>query len=365
MKILSAIRVALVALTAFAGATLSSASHADEGIVSLTIYKAGWIIGGSGGGGTLNFRGRRLSALHRRPRLRPGVRRLEDRAARPRQQHLPALRRRRRLRRGRRRPRGRPRRARDRADQPEGRGAGTVRPPGRPDGERGSERAGDYAEVGERGYARSPVVVPAKAGTHSHRRELGEERVIHLVRSRAQRGMGPGRRSLRSLVRDDVGVSFRFNCQTARGRASALSRRDAPELCVDGHPPKNKRAQGRPGARCTRGLVCKMHIGKRTRAYRFSGGIPAFPAQWFTAYTALSPVTGLSCHRHPREVLLPANLTPASGRQDHTASPSARVALVSRNFRVHRIPPRVRDDRDPPLSSGETGGVVVLICPTG
>jgi hypothetical protein len=55
----SAIRVALVALTAFAGAALSSAAHADEGTVSLTIYKAGWIIGGSGGSGTLNFRGRR------------------------------------------------------------------------------------------------------------------------------------------------------------------------------------------------------------------------------------------------------------------------------------------------------------------
>ena len=36
-----------------------------------------------------------------------------------------------------------------------------------------------------------------------------------------------------------------------------------------------------PGARCTRGLVCKMHKEKRTRAYRFSGGSPAFPAQWF------------------------------------------------------------------------------------
>jgi hypothetical protein len=59
------------------------------------------------------------------------------------------------------------------------------------------------------------------------------------------------------------------------------------------------------------------------------------------------------------------NLTPASGRQDHTASPSARVTLVSRNFRVHRIPPRVRDDREPPLSSGETGGAKALICPTG
>ena len=58
MKIPSAIRVALLALTAFAGTVLSSASHADEGFVSLTIYKAGWIIGGSGGGGTLNFHGR-------------------------------------------------------------------------------------------------------------------------------------------------------------------------------------------------------------------------------------------------------------------------------------------------------------------
>ena len=54
----SAFRAALLALTAFAAATLSSAARADEGFVSLTIYKAGWIIGGSGGGGTLTFRGR-------------------------------------------------------------------------------------------------------------------------------------------------------------------------------------------------------------------------------------------------------------------------------------------------------------------
>ena len=47
MKISFAIRVALLALTAFAGVTLSSASHADEGSVQLTIYKAGWVIGGS------------------------------------------------------------------------------------------------------------------------------------------------------------------------------------------------------------------------------------------------------------------------------------------------------------------------------
>jgi hypothetical protein len=58
MKMSSAVRSALVALLAFAGTGLSSA-HADEGSVSLVIYKAGWIIGGNGGGGVLNFHGRR------------------------------------------------------------------------------------------------------------------------------------------------------------------------------------------------------------------------------------------------------------------------------------------------------------------
>ena len=61
MKISSAIRMALLALVAFAAATFSSASHADEGFVQLTIYKAGWVIGGSGGSGVLDFRGRRYS----------------------------------------------------------------------------------------------------------------------------------------------------------------------------------------------------------------------------------------------------------------------------------------------------------------
>ena len=58
MTISSAIRIALLALSAFAGTALSSTAHADEGTVQLTIYKAGWVIGGSGGGGSLNFRGR-------------------------------------------------------------------------------------------------------------------------------------------------------------------------------------------------------------------------------------------------------------------------------------------------------------------
>ena len=132
--------------------------------------------------------------------------------------------------------------------------------------------------------------------------------------------------------------------------------------------PPSKRTRGRRESRVraapavSRANMCEENAHEHTGSAEASR--PSL-RNGFTAYSALSPVTGLSCHRHPREVLLPANLTPASGRQDHTASPSAQVTLVSRNSRVHRIPPRVRDDRDPPLSSGETRGAKSLICPTG
>ena len=57
----------------------------------------------------------------------------------------------------------------------------------------------------------------------------------------------------------------------------------------------------------------------------------------------------------PRSLLL-KNLTPASGRRDHTASPSASGAVVCSTLRVHRIPSRVRDDREPPPLVGRDGG---------
>ena len=52
------LKSALASLIVFAAAGLSQA-HADSGTVTLTVYKGGWIIGGSAGGGTLTFRGRR------------------------------------------------------------------------------------------------------------------------------------------------------------------------------------------------------------------------------------------------------------------------------------------------------------------
>jgi hypothetical protein len=78
-----------------------------------------------------------------------------------------------------------------------------------------------------------------------------------------------------------------------------------------------------------------------------------------TVSFVLSPVTGLFCHRRPRTNVVPkpgraditsANLTPASGRQDHTTSPYAAASFVSspfdrsRAFRQPALQPRCAPD---------------------
>ena len=56
-----------------------------------------------------------------------------------------------------------------------------------------------------------------------------------------------------------------------------------------------------PGARCTRGLVCKM-CAKRC-AHEHTGSAEALRhslRNGFTAYAVLSPATNSSCHRRQR-----------------------------------------------------------------
>ena len=143
-----------------------------------------------------------------------------------------------------------------------------------------------------------------------------------------------------------------------------------------------------PGARCTRSLVC---IGrKHTSIHHRYPGTPGIPcAMVLTVSFVLSPVTGLVCHRHQRMLAVPvrsdrhasANLTPASGRQDHTTSPYAATSLVcslgdrSQAFRQPALrsrraqnaaastasAPRVRDDRDTPLWWGGMRKVLDVI----
>jgi lipid-binding SYLF domain-containing protein len=55
MQVLSGLRAGLVAIAALVGAV--SVAHADSGTISIRIFKAGFIIGGSAGSGVLTFHG--------------------------------------------------------------------------------------------------------------------------------------------------------------------------------------------------------------------------------------------------------------------------------------------------------------------
>jgi hypothetical protein len=139
-----------------------------------------------------------------------------------------------------------------------------------------------------------------------------------------------------------------------------------------------------PGARCTRSPVCKLEVSTRASSPQVHRIHPAFPhAMVLTAYSALSPATNSFCHRHQRIRFVSSPVGPtrlrrfsiSNGCQDHTASPSASAPFVSspriahrllrtrpaipsraQRCRVHRIPPRVRDDRDTPLDGARRRG---------
>jgi len=122
----------------------------------------------------------------------------------------------------------------------------------------------------------------------------------------------------------------RIQFQTALFAATGSRSRRAFSREFFKKPPalRNQRAQGMPGGRSARSLACKMrkHTSIITTVTPVSPGIPY--AMVLTVSFGLSPVTGLSCHRRLRK-LFSANLTPASGRQDHTTSPSASGAFVT------------------------------------
>jgi len=146
-----------------------------------------------------------------------------------------------------------------------------------------------------------------------------------------------------------------------------------------------------PGARCTRGLVCKDAQKKRTRAYRYRRSNPAFPAQWLYGLCRALPgerirlvtvAAGLMADRPVGPISPPTawHQQRVSGPHGFAVRESAvRLArrepltdrdppcdhLARRRCRVHRIPSRVRDDRETPLTRVGRGELIAMICPTG
>ena len=109
-----------------------------------------------------------------------------------------------------------------------------------------------------------------------------------------------------------------------------------------------------PGARCARSLVCKVIKAHKHSHHGHTGNTQHSPRNGFNSlFRALPGDRALLPPSSTR--FLTADLTPASGCQDHTASPSASSALVLSTIRVHRIPPRVGDVAQRPSCRAGTG----------
>jgi hypothetical protein len=121
-------------------------------------------------------------------------------------------------------------------------------------------------------------------------------------------------------------------------------------------PPK--REQGMPGARCTRGLVCKI---VRRNAHEHTGSAETLrhpPRNGFTAYAVLSPATNSSCHRHRRieGFVAPGwarknlrRFDTSNGCQNHTVLPYASAPFVWRAMVAHGRPALRSRSRPTPL----------------
>jgi len=134
---------------------------------------------------------------------------------------------------------------------------------------------------------------------------------------------------------------------TVREYGSAFSRRDASEFCTNIVPQKS---EGVGNAGCpmhpqprVRILVVSMHTSIHSEPPE-SPGIPA--RNGFNGFLRALPGDRLSCHRRQRNEFrqLDASIE-ASGPHDFAVRFRA---IRQRHCHVHRIPPRVRDDRERP-----------------
>src|ERR1700686_4907411 len=100
--------------------------------------------------------------------------------------------------------------------------------------------------------------------------------------------------------------------------------------------------------------ACAIIVVERTRVSQVTPEITQHsPRNGFNGFLRALPGDRALLPPSPPRSLLLENLTPASGRQDHTASPSADNALSSAASSASIASrPYVRDDRETPLLCG-------------
>ena len=130
-------------------------------------------------------------------------------------------------------------------------------------------------------------------------------------------------------------------------------------------PPSSSEGAGNAGRPMRPIAACAMLWVERTRVSQVIPESPGIPRAMVLRLTSCSSRRSAFLPPSSLRSLLLTNLTPASRRQNHTTSPSASSALVFSTVGVHRIPPRVRDDREPPLVWDGTAADIKVICGWG
>src|SRR5712675_2636745 len=105
-----------------------------------------------------------------------------------------------------------------------------------------------------------------------------------------------------------------------------------------------------PGARCARSLACEINKAHERSHHGHTGDHPAFPAQWF--YGLLRALPGDQACLTPSPALPIADLTPASGRQNHTTWPYASALFVNCAAASTASRPALMTLRNAPLWDG-------------
>src|SRR5215207_4759579 len=144
-----------------------------------------------------------------------------------------------------------------------------------------------------------------------------------------------------------------------RGRSRGLF---SPELFKFVVPLSNERAQGMPGARCTRGLVCQKLRNWRTRAYRAAVNTPTSPAQWLYGLLRALPGGASLLSPSPPRSELPRSFSPAyAAPEPHDLTVRSgyirlwtAASIASRAQRVVTMAIR-------PSGGHETGILIILI----
>ena len=130
---------------------------------------------------------------------------------------------------------------------------------------------------------------------------------------------------------DAVGT-LRFAHPTKSGYDFTISRRDAPGVLHFVCPPKVKRAQGRPGARCTRGLAGVLHRNMLPTSIQVQRRTSGLPHAMALRLIRDRPGDRLSCHHRPVEAFTSRKLDASTGASDPNDFTVRNSALVFRTI---------------------------------